>query len=100
MQSQEIDNKKALDRLKQLILLIPENKESLLKDLSASSSAIDVKHEAMQVLQKHMFLPKEEWEFEVISIMSGVPCEKLKTLFNLAKLKVVLNETMKNLMKK
>ena len=54
----------------------------------------------MSVLQKHMFLPKENWEFEVISIMSGVPSEKLKTLFNLAKLKVALNETMQKLMKK
>lgn len=74
--------------------MVPEDKELPLKDLNASVSALDVKHEAMQVLQKHMFLTKENWEFEVISIMSGVPSEKLKTLFNLAKLKVVLNETM------
>lgn len=76
--------------------MVPEDRESLLKDLNASSSSLDVKHEVMQILQKHMFLPKEDWEFEVISIMSGVPSEKLKTLFNLAKLKVALNETMQN----
>ena len=80
--------------------MVPEDKESLINDLNASSSALDVKHEAMQVLQKHMFLPKEDWEFEVISIMSGVPSEKLKVLFNLVKLKVALNETMQKLMKK
>ena len=100
MQGQEIDNSKALDRLKQLILIVPGGKESLLKDLNASGSALDVRHEAMQVLQKHIFLPKEDWEFEVFSIMSGVPSEKLKILFNLAKLKVALNETMQKLMKK
>lgn len=80
--------------------MVPEDKESLINDLNASSSALDVKHEAMNVLQKHMFLPKEDWEFEVISIMSGFPSEKLKVLFNLVKLKVALNETMQKLMKK
>lgn len=80
--------------------MVSENKDSLLKDLNASVSAIDVKHEAMQVLQKHMFLPKEDWEFEVISIISGVLSEKLKTLFNLTRLKVVLDETLQKLMKK
>lgn len=80
--------------------MVPEDRESLLKDLNASSSSLDVRHEVMETLQKHMFLPKENWEFEVISIMSGVPSEKLKTLFNLAKLKVALNETMQKLMKK
>lgn len=80
--------------------MVPEDKDSLLKDLNASGSALDVKHEAMQVLQKHMFLPKEDWEFEVISIISGVLSEKLKTLFNLTRLKVVLDETLQKLMKK
>ena len=80
--------------------MVPEDKDSLLKDLNASVSALDVKHEAMQVLQKHMFLPKEDWEFEVISIISGVLSEKLKTLFNLTRLKVVLDETLQKLMKK
>ena len=47
-----------------------------------------------------MFLPKENWEFKVISIMSGVLSEKLKTLFNLTRLKVVLDETLQKLMKK
>lgn len=54
-------------------------------DLKLSKEAEDPRDHAMSVLQKHMFLPTEEWQFQVIGIVSGVPAEKLKTLFQLAK---------------
>jgi len=80
--------------------MIPETENFLITDLKLSEQSENVRSHAMSVLQKHMFIPKHEWEFKVISIISGFSSEKLKTLFNLVKLKVVLNEAIKKSIEK
>lgn len=95
-----MNKQSGLELLIKAVAIIPVTELDLLTDLKLSEEAEDPRDHAMSVLQKHMFLPTEEWQFQVIGIVSGVPSEKLKTLFNLAKLKVALNETMQKLMKK
>lgn len=92
MQKKEINNNKALENLSKLITIIPKESTKLLADLnSIDKNGEDVRHEVMGVLEQHMFLPEEDWEFEAISITSGISSENLKSMFKLAKIKAAID---------
>jgi hypothetical protein len=80
----KLEKKNSLETLAKAVAIIPVTEELLLTDLKLSEEAEDPRDHAMSVLQRHMFLPTEEWQFQVIATVSGVPADKLKTLFQLA----------------
>jgi hypothetical protein len=53
--------------------------------LKLSLEEENIRSKAMSVLQQYMFVPSKEWQYEVISIVSGFQVNKLKVLFDLAK---------------
>lgn len=65
---------------------IPSEKTDFIKDLQWNYEDASFKapeetlqwHRTMQTLQKHMPDPKEDWEFEVLSIFTTKSVEKLK----------------------
>ena len=65
---------------------IPSEKTDFIKDLQWNYEDACYKapeetlqwHRTMQTLQKHMPDPKEDWEFEVLSIFTTKSVEKLK----------------------
>jgi hypothetical protein len=89
------ENKSSLEILTEAVLIIPVTEKSLLTDLKLSAEAEDPRDHAMSVLQKHMFLPTEDWQFDVIAIVSGVPADKLKQLFELAQQSAAIMKELK-----
>jgi hypothetical protein len=78
-------NKDSLDNIEAAILVVPAIEVQLLADLNECKESKEPRSDAMDVLQKYMFSPTEEWQYKAIGIVSGVPADKLKQLFEMAR---------------
>jgi len=75
--------------IKQMMEKIPSEKTEFIKDLQWNYEDASYKapeetlqwHRTMQTLQKHIPEPKEDWEFEVLSIFTTKSIEELKFNF-------------------
>ena len=74
--------------IKQLLELVPEEKTELLKDLkwNLEDAAYKAPEETLQwertmhTLMKHLPIPKEDWEWKMLSIWTTKSVEELKTI--------------------
>lgn len=75
--------------INQLLEKVPENKTELIEDLKWNYEDASYKApeetiqwtRTMETLMKHMLHPREEWEFEILSIFTTKTIEQVKMDF-------------------
>jgi hypothetical protein len=78
------------ERLVKLISIVPPGNEEILSELKEISGD-EIKKKTLEVLKKYMFTPREDWNYDAISLASGMPAEKIRNLFRLAMLKSIID---------
>lgn len=76
------------EEITKMLALIPAHKEEFIKELkedyeyAANRDPEDEEHwkKTMGTLYKHMVWPKEEWEYQVLSIFTNGTIEDLKNM--------------------
>jgi hypothetical protein len=64
---------------------IPADDASELRDdLLTVLTSPSPREDAIDVLRKHMFVAKEDWQYEMIGIVSDMPADEIKKLFQAA----------------
>jgi hypothetical protein len=65
---------------------IPEEKTELIKDLQSNFENAGYNtmqwQRTVQTLTKHIPVPTEDWEFEMLSILTTKSIEEIKEMFN------------------
>lgn len=75
--------------IKQMLEIVPKENQPLIDDLmwNYNDASYKAPEEVIQwertsgTLQKHIVNPKEDWEFQVLSIFSTVPFEEIKEYY-------------------
>jgi hypothetical protein len=81
-----MERRNCVEVIEQMLEKIPEDKTELIKDLKWNKNDAKYKppEETLQwqrtgaTLQGHISIPKEDWEFEILSIFSTIPVEEIK----------------------
>lgn len=85
-----MDNKRiCTDVINEMLNVIPTDKTEFIKDLlwNLNDASYKAPEETLHwmrtshTLQKHIIKPKEEWEFQVLSIFSTQPIQLIKDFF-------------------
>ena len=75
--------------IRQIMEKVPEDKVDFIKDLQWNYEDASFKapeetlqwHRTQQTLQEHIPNPKEEWEYEILSIFTTKPIEDIRNAF-------------------
>ena len=80
-----MERRDCCETITKMLDTIPEEKSELIKDLQLNFENASYKamqwHRTMQTLKKHIPLPKEDWEFTMLSILTTQSIEEIKEIF-------------------